>query len=979
MPLFYSFDLIKEEEIAELRSTCRLYRHVPTGARLLSISNDDENKVFSINFRTPPPDSTGIAHIMEHAVLCGSAKYPVKEPYIELVKGSLKTFANAFTYPDRTCYPVASQNLQDFYNLIDVYMDAVLHPLIPREVLQQEGWHYELEELDAPLDYKGVVFNEMKGAYSSPDRIMGHHCQAALFPDHPYSVDSGGDPRAIPDLTYAAFKAFHETYYHPSNAFIFFYGDDPVDTRLVRMQAFLEGYDHLDVASEVPLQTRFESPRQLTVPFAASDDPDSHKAQHTLNWMIGELEDPQTSLAVELMAYILIGTSASPLRKALIDSGLGEDLAGIGLEGELRQAFFSTGMKGLAVEADQAVAAGQLEGLIFKTLQDLSFQGISPDTITAAVNTVEFRLRENNTGSFPRGLLLMLRALSTWLYDGDPFTTLAYEVPLQEIKRRLAAGERLFEGLIRQLLLENPHRVSLTLLPDPGLQARLDAEERQRLDQARANMDRKQLEAVLEDTRRLKLRQETPDSPAALATIPSLTLADLERDIRRIPIQTEKMLDSQVLYHDLFTNGVLYLELGFNLRLLPQEYLPLVPLFGRALIEVGTRTQDFVQLSQRIGSTTGGIRPAVFTSPVKGSAQSAAWLLLRGKATLESAGELFAILKDVLLTVQLDNQERFRQMVLEEKADMEASLAPGGHRLVNTRLRSFFDETGWIDEQMGGVSYLFTLRELAYRVEHDWTELLAQLETMRDLLVNRNASLCNVTLDRAGWAQVRPELEAFLSELPAVSPALHQWQPALQPRDEGLTFPAQVNYVGKGGNLYALGYQYDGSIAVILNYLRTTWLWEKVRVQGGAYGGMCSFDHRSGNFSFLSYRDPNLLETLQNYDQAADFLSGLDNSRLTQDELVKTIIGVIGDLDAYQLPDAKGYTSLVRWLANESDADRQQRRDRVLATELADFHLFSQVLADFNAAASVVVLGSPESLQSASQDGLADLQLIKVI
>jgi presequence protease len=984
MSEMFGFTLLAERQIPEINTLARFYRHERTGAQLLSLENDDENKVFAITFRTPPPDSTGLPHIMEHSVLCGSKKYPLKEPFIELVKGSLNTFLNAFTYPDKTCYPVASQNLQDFYNLVDVYVDAVFHPLLAPTTLQQEGWHYELESLDAPLTLKGVVFNEMKGALSDPDDLLGDEVRFSLFPNHPYGVNSGGDPRYIPDLTYDAFKAFHARYYHPSNAWIFFYGNDDPQVRLQRMQAYLDEFESLDTDraastartssdSAIPLQPRFVEPRRTVVPFDPGDDPTSARGQLVVNWLLDDSNDPQTSLALTILAHILIGTPASPLRKALIDSGLGEDLAGSGLETSLRQGLFSIGLKGLAVDsADNLLAGKQVEQLIWDTLRSLAKDGIDPEQIAASLNTVEFHLRENNTGHFPRGLALMLRSLTTWLYDQDPLVPLAFEAPLAAIRERLGWGDRLFEDLIQRFFLYNQHHTVVILQPEPGYSQRKDEEEAHRLAVAKSMMSPAELERIMASARRLQQIQQTPDSPEALASLPGLKLADLERQNRLIPLESSQFAGCQLLYHDLFTNGILYLDLGFDLHLLPQELLPYIPLFGRALLEMGTETQDFVRLSQRIGVNTGGIRPTHIATTVRNQPQSAAWLILRSKVMASQASELFSILRDILLTPRLDNQERFRQIVLEYKAGMEASLLPGGHRLVNSRLRAHFNEAGWVEEQMGGLEALFFLRDLARRVDSDWPGVLEQLETIRRLLVNRNAMLCNATQDAAGWKNSQPLLAAFLEALPAAAAQAVSWTPGAALPYEGLAIPAQVNFVGKGANLFDFGYRPHGSASVITKYLDSTWLWERVRVQGGAYGGFSVFNHRSGVFTFLSYRDPNILDTLKNFDETARFLNELD---LSPEELERGIIGAIGDLDAYQLPDAKGFTSLVWRLTKESDEDRQRWREQILGTTLADFRHFGAALEPVREKGLVSILGSAEALNTANAERLASGQV----
>ncbi|MBZ0300474.1 MAG: insulinase family protein [Anaerolineae bacterium] len=970
MTTIHGFELIREQEIPEINTRARLFRHMRTGAELISMENDDTNKVFGVTFATPPADSTGLPHILEHSVLCGSRKYPVKDPFIQLAKGSLNTFLNAFTFSDKTCYPVASQNLQDFYNLIDVYLDAVFYPRITPEILQQEGWHYELEQADEPLNYKGVVFNEMKGAFSSPDGVLARWSQQSLFPDTVYGVESGGDPKHIPDLTYAQFKTFHDTYYHPSNAKIWFYGDDDPDERLRVIDAFIADFDRIEVQPDMPLQPRFNQPRTLRMGFAGEDDEDSSRGLMTVNWLLAENIDPELTFGLNMLEHILLDTPASPLRKALIDSGLGEDVTG-GIDEQVREMYFSAGLKGIDSED-----APKVEALIFDTLTKLAEEGIDPDMIEASVNTVEFSLREYNTGGFPRGLAMMISSLTTWLYGNDPLAPLAFDAPLTAIKARLANGERYFEGLIGQYLLDNPHRTTVILEPDPTVRERDEAEERARLDAERGGMTDADVEAVIENTEKLRVMQETPDTPEDLAKIPMLTLGDLDRQSQILPIATEEAHNTPLLVHDLFTNGIAYLDLGMNLKVLPQEYLPYLSLFSRGLLEMGTQTEDFVKLSQRIGRKTGGIRPTSLTATIDDQDHSAAWLFLRGKGTMTQTQDLLDILRDILLTVNFDDRERFLQIALESKAGKESGLVPGGHGVANSRLKAQFSESDWVSEQMGGVSYLFFLRDLIKRIETDWSSVLDTLEEMRTLLVNRNTMIANVTLDQDNWATFQPQLTGFIESLPTGSGDMALWSAQRGPANEGLTIPAQVNYVAKGTRLYDYGYTLHGSALVIRSFLNTAYLWEKVRVLGGAYGGFSTFDRHTGVFSFLSYRDPNLLSTLENYDGAAQYLRNLD---LHPDELTKSIIGTIGSIDSYQLPDAKGYTSMIRHLVGTTDEERQRLRDEVLSTTAAHFRQFADALEAVKEHGQVFVVGSADAIQKANTELGSLMAVTKVL
>src|SRR5215216_334779 len=795
-----AFTLVREQTIPELNSVAKLYVHKRTGARLLSIINEDENKVFGINFRTTPKDSTGVPHILEHSVLNGSDKYPVKEPFVELLKGSLATFVNAMTFPDKTCYPLASQNMQDFYNLIDVYMDAVLHPLLAEETLMQEGWHYEINDPNEPLTYKGVVFNEMKGAYSSPDGVLETRVVESLFPRHLYSVDSGGDPRQIPDLTYENFKGFWETYYHPSNSFIYFYGNDDPEKRLKLMEDYLKPYKKKKVKSIVPLAKPFKRPKKVEYAYDAGDEKDIDKKHYlVVNWKLPDTSDAVLNFSLRILGHILIGTPASPLRKALLDSSLGEDLAGNGLETQLRHIIFSTGLKGTRKRH-----ARKIEKLIFDTLESLVREGIDPNMIAASMNTLEFRLRENNTGSYPVGIALMQRVLTTWIHDEDPFKLLAFEAPLHEIKSRLSSEPRYFEKLIQTHLLENVHRTTLRLKPDTELGRRNEQDEQTRLAKVREALNESQIAELVETTRQLKVRQETPDTAEALETLPVLKREDLDKKSNSIPIEVLELQDTKVLYHDLFTNGIVYLDLGFDLHALPRELLPLADIFGRALFEMGTQTEDYVKFSQRIGKSTGGVHASGLGMAAFGSPESILKLFVRGKATLSQAGEMLNIIKDALLSANFENRERLKQMVLEEKAGMESGLVPGGAGFVNTRLRAQFGESGWANDQMKGIDYLFTLRGLANDIDKKWKSVLKKLETIRDLLINRQALICNVTLDSENWKTFHPQLDTFLSALPSKEVKGFQYNVKPAPKKEGLTIPAQVNYVGKGANLYEL-------------------------------------------------------------------------------------------------------------------------------------------------------------------------------
>ena len=681
MKELHGFELIREVDVAEINSKVFIYRHLKTKAELISVVNDDENKVFGITFRTPPSDSTGLPHIMEHSVLCGSRKYPVKEPFVELIKGSLNTFLNAFTYPDKTSYPVASTNLQDFYNLVDVYLDAVFYPLITPQTLMQEGWHYEMDKLEDDLSFKGVVFNEMKGAYSSPDDILGDESQMQLMPDTPYGFQSGGDPECIPDLTYEQFKAFHEVFYHPSNAKIFFYGDDDPEKRLIILNEYLSNFNHLAINSLPNLQTRFPAPQRKIIPYENGQEAENAKAYLAVNWLLPEGDAPELVLSLGILEHILLGTPASPLRKALIESGLGEDLVGRGLINEMRQMAFSTGMRGIKIDE-----VDEVEELILSSLKKIADEGIDPKTIEASINTIEFNLRENNTGPYPRGLIIMLRTLSSWLYDLDPIAPLAFQKHLDVIKTKLDRGEIRFENLIKDHLLNNQHRITVILVPDTEIGQKRIENEVNRLKQAKSGFTTTQLQQILTDTLELKKRQETPDSPEALATIPMLKKEDLDPQIKVLPNEVIQSQPATIIFHDLFTSDIVYLDFGFNLQSLSPEQIPYMRLFMRSLLEMGTKKESFVDLIQRIGRETGGIHHTLYTSERPNEKGSIAYLFQRSKVVVNKISSLLNILEDILLIPNFADKERLKQILLEEKSSLEAGLIPSGHRVVNNRL-----------------------------------------------------------------------------------------------------------------------------------------------------------------------------------------------------------------------------------------------------------------------------------------------------
>ena len=973
MTLSHGFRLVRTEELPEIDTVGHFYVHEKTGAEVLSLVNGDENKCFGISFRTPVSNSTGVAHILEHSVLCGSRKYPLKEPFVDLLRGSLQTFLNAFTYPDRTCYPIASQNLQDFYNLMDVYLDTVFYPRLQHEIFQQEGWHLEIDPQNGKLVYRGVVFNEMKGAYASPDDNLDNLVREALFPNNGYRHDSGGNPAAIPDLTYEAFVEFHRTHYHPSNSMTVVYGDDPEEARLERLDSYFNEFERIERPALVDLQPTLAVPHKVTGSYPAGQETDS-QAQVSLNWLLPQSSDIDANYSLNLLEEVLLGTPVSPLRKALLDSGLGDDLTPSGLSAVMRQMTFSVGMKGVAAENTEAV-----EKLILSTLEKIADEGVPESAVEAAFNTLEFQMRENNTGSFPRGLALMVRSLTTWTYDGDPLGPVAFQKPMDRLREKVFGANDVnahLKSLIRVHLLQNQHRISATILPDPALDQVWTAAEQERLAALKSSLGEHELAKINAEFERLQQMQHTPDSPEAQASLPSLHLSDLPREVKTTPTALTNLGETQVLSHDLFSNGILYAQFAFNLRGLPARLVPYLHLFSRSLTELGTLTRDATDFTRWIGCKTGGVGASAMATTVRNSSQPAARLMVTGKATAAHIPDLFAIIREAILEVNLDNRQRFEQMVQEEKARLEAALAPAGRSFIASRLQASYHQEGWFSEITGGIEYLLFVRNLAARISTEWPAILADLRSMFDIIIRRHNLIVNLTADSNTLEQAHAQLPQLLQPLNNSPIADEVWPVALDWQNAGFTIPGQVNHVGLAVDLANGGFSPNGSAIAIQKLLGTTWLWERVRQEGGAYGAGASISRLTGIMAFASYRDPNLTRTLENFRNAARFLESLE---ISDEELERTVVGSIGSMDAYQLPDGRGFSALVHHLAGITDGWRQQSREELMATTREDIRAFGAALQSVLPSARFGAMASEAAINAANTEQPGLLQTVRVL
>jgi Zn-dependent M16 (insulinase) family peptidase len=959
-PIHPGFRLVRSVEVPEIASIANIFVHESTGARILSLCNADPNKVFGITFRTPPTDSTGIAHILEHSVLCGSRKYPVKEPFVELLKGSLQTFLNAMTYPDKTCYPVASQNTQDFYNLIDVYLDAVFFPNLCPEVLEQEGWHLDLPALGQKLTIKGVVYNEMKGVYSSPESYIMERAQHSIFPDTLYRFDSGGDPAAITDLNFDAFVEFHRRYYHPSNSWIFFSGNDDPSVRLALLAPYLDAFGPLAVDSRIPRQPLRPGLVRQDFPFEPQDTP---RAMVLRSWLIPEDLGlgcgAETRLALQVLEEALLGMDASPLRRALVESGLGEDVIGCGLELELAQPYFSVGLKGVAEEKCSEVIA-----LVESTLARLAQEGFPDGIVDAALHSVEFELRERNSGMYPQGLVTMLRALSTWLYDGDPLEAVAFAAPLEGLKGRLAAGEPVFSRIIAQALVDNPHGSDVRLVPRPGHAAQVAAEEEARAERLFHGCGLSEAELVAR-TQALRALQETPDRPEDLARIPRLRLGDVERSVRRIPCRRADASGRPLLVHELATSGVCYVDVAVDASPVPWDLVPYLPLWCRLCTEAGTSRQDYASFATRIHRATGGVsvRPVVLTHE---DGQPVVCLMVRAKALEAKVPEMLDLLTEALLDARLDDLQRFRQILLEEKAGLEHALVPAGHQFVGLRLRSFFHLSDALQEAMAGLSYLAFIRDLVGRLDRDWDVVRGALVRIRELVVRQGGCTLGLTADPAVVARWESAVAAWPQGLPLGQSPAAPLPPLASPQSEAYLLPAQINHVGMVVPLASQGYQFHGSGLVACKLLRTGWLWERVRVVGGAYGAFCALGRQSRLWNVGSYRDPNIAATLDAFRLAPAALR-----QTTPESLEQAAVGVSGDLDPCLLPDAQGLVSLHHVLTGTTEAIRQQIRDEVLDTTPEHVQALAETMEQALDRGVVCVLGAAEDIRQAEVRGVA--------
>lgn len=950
MRVKHGFRLLEKKEISEIDAVAYTYRHEKTGARLLYLATEDDNKVFSISFRTPPEDDTGVAHIVEHSVLCGSRKYPLKEPFVELVKGSLNTFLNAMTFPDKTMYPVASRNDKDFANLMDVYLDAVFYPAMreEREILLQEGWRYEIEEESEPLRYSGVVFNEMKGALSSPEDLLENHTMRMLFPDTPYAKESGGNPDAIPDLSYEDFVAFHKRYYHPSNSYIFLYGAMDIEERLAYLdQEYLSHFDLMQPHSEIAYQTKFCEAKVLDEVYPVGEEEDiKGKTFLSLSVVTGRAGETKTNLAMSVLTHALLQTEAAPLRKALIDAELGMDVS-TAFEDGIQEPYLTITLQGSEPEK-----AEQFNDVVEETLRHLVAEGLDASLLEASLNLLEFKLREADFGTYPKGLIYNIKLMGTWLYGGDPTANLFYEDLLAELRAEIGTGY--FERLIEEKILQNAHKVRITLRPDQTYAARSAKALEEKLAAMKRELSTQEVVDLIELNRALKKRQQTEETPEALAKIPLLSRTDIKREVEKLSLDMRRLAGRDVLFSDEETHKIGYLTLYFDVKHIEQTDVHYLYLLEGFIGAIDTIKSDYGTLSKRMNLHTGGIKYEL-SAYTKSEALTSflPFFRVRAKALVDKLPQLFDLLSEILTESRFDDKKRIKELIVQTISSMEMSMLRASQQVMAERLASYILPASAYNE-MGGLSFYRFLKDLHLHIEERFEPLCEKLTNLLSRVFHRENLIFGITIHDRHYDVFSRAAATFYETLPSRSEQDATYHFPLVAKNEGLMSSSRVQYVGKAANYRKLGHAYTGSMRVLETILRYDYFWTKIRVQGGAYGAFTQIT-KSGVLLFGSYRDPNLKETLQTFDETSAYLKTFD---VSEREMDKFVIGTMSNVDMPLTPQMRGARAQEMYLSGVTEEERQQVRDEILATSQADIRVLASVVEDAMGENNLCVFGN---------------------
>lgn len=950
-----AYEVVEEKEIVELNATGCVLHHKKSGARIFIIPCNDENKVFNIGFRTPPKDSTGVAHILEHSVLCGSDQFPVKDPFVELVKGSLNTFLNAMTYPDKTVYPVASCNEKDFHNLMNVYMDAVLHPNIYKEekIFMQEGWHYELDSKDSDLIYNGVVYNEMKGAFSSPEEVLDRFTRKVLFPGNCYGQESGGDPSFIPDLTYEDFLNFHRKYYHPSNSYIYLYGDMDMVEKLTWLDnEYLSRYDKTEVDSRIGIQKPFENPVKEETYYSITEGESEENATYlSINTVVGTGLDPKLYVAFQILEYTLLDAPGAPLKQALIDAGIGQDIIG-GYNNGILQPYFTVIAKNANKEQ-----LGEFLAVIKGTLRKLSDEGINKKSLKAGMNYYEFRYREADYGSAPKGLMYGLQCMDSWLYDGDPMMHLQYQATFDYLKKVVDDGY--FEQLIREYLLDNPFEAVLTVSPKKNLTAQEDKKTAEKLAEYKASLSEAEISRLIEQTKALKEYQEIPSPQQELEKIPMLSREDISREPEQIIWEEKEVHGIKVIHHEMFSSGIGYLKVLFDTSVLPMEDLPYVGFLKSLLGYVNTENYTYGDLTSEIHLNSGGVSFSVTSYPdLKNRGQFKGYFMASARVLYDKIDFGFSILNEILTRSLLDDEKRVGEVISETRSRARMKLEGACHSAAVTRATSYFSPAAYFNDITGGIGYYEFLEKLDKEYPANKKMFIARFQSVVKKLFTTGNMIVSYTADEEGYALLPDAMKKLTDALPSGDGLRIPFLYPSGNRNEGFTTASQVNYVARCGTFAGTGLKYTGALKILKVILSYDYLWINLRVKGGAYGCMSGFG-RSGEGYFVSYRDPNLKETNRIYEGVVEYL---ENFQVEDRDMTKYVIGTISDMDVPYPPSTKGNRGLSAYISGVTKEMMIKEREEVLNASQEDIRNLASIVKAVLSTNSLCVIGNEEKI-----------------
>ncbi|MBQ3798029.1 MAG: insulinase family protein [Butyrivibrio sp.] len=953
-----TYEIIEKRRIDDLNSESYILKHKKTGARVTLLSNDDDNKVFVIGFRTPPKDSTGVAHIIEHTVLCGSKEFPIKDPFVELVKGSLNTFLNAMTYSDKTVYPVASCNDTDFQNLMHVYLDAVFYPNIYKtdKIFKQEGWHYEMEDEDSPLTINGVVYNEMRGAFSSADDVLSREIQSSLYPDITYGYESGGDPDVIPELTYEEYLDFHRKYYHPSNSYIYLYGDMDMAEKLDYIDKnYLSKFDYLEVDSKIDRQEAFSSPKEIHKKYSIMQE--ESKEQNTylsFNWSVGSTLDKKLYIAFDILDYALCSAPGAPIKKALIDKGIGQDVYSE-YDNGIQQPVFSIVAKN--ADASQKDEFVQTIRDILKTQVE---NGIDKKALLAGLSYDEFKYREADFGRFPKGLLYGLQIFDSWLYDDRyPWINVEANATFEDLHKE--AEGRYFENLIQKYLLDNDHSTVVLLEPERGLNEKKDEELKKKLKEYRDSLSADEIKEIVKQTKELKEYQESEDDPEDLKKIPLLKLEDLKKESEKFIYELREYEGCKILFHDVFTNGIDYVNFIFDMKNIDVKYLPYAAVLKKALGMLDTENHTYGDLYNDINIYTGGISGAISTyTDAADVTQFETTFEISVKVLHNNLAKAFELVKEILMTTKFDDVKRLKEIFAEQYARLQSDLSSAGHQTAALRAMSYISPAAMVSDGVSGIEYFRHLEKMneSINTEEGAREIIDTLKNLCKAIFRPENLLVDITGTEKEYEGIPEESLSFSKAIYTEEISLGELKLVPEKKNEAFKTAGQVQYVCRAGNFASKGLKYNGALRVLKVMMGYDYLWKNIRVLGGAYGCMSSYA-KNGDAAFVTYRDPNLKNSIDVFEKAADYLRSFNADDRT---ILQYIIGAVSDLDTPKTPSGKGTYGLTAFLCHAKMENIQRNRDELLSTNKDTIRELAKYVDAFMADNCLCVIGTSDKI-----------------